>query len=189
MAGVLALSQSAFAYQECFEQAATKHGVLSLLLRGIAQVESSNNPAALNTSHVSSTNTVDIGLMQINSGHVRALRQFGITKSDLYEPCTNIHVGAWLVKEHRRGVSSDWEAVGAYNASCTQLKGAACRAARDKYIHKVQRAMQQLSSPSPDRDSLNLAQNTAFKLTKRLNSLDFDTEAINASSSSFSQTP
>lgn len=139
----------------CWEQAARHYGVPAPLLYAIAEVESSLNPAAINDSHRSRTGSYDIGLMQINSRHLGRLAGLGIREADLYQPCINIHIGAWLLADLFSRLGASWEAVGAYNAACTHLRGSACQQARARYAWKVYRHLQhgtnaKGSSPAPD---------------------------------------
>lgn len=144
LAGFMALAVLATApacAQACWETAAQRHGISADLLYAIAAVESKWNPKAVNRAHFARTGSYDIGLMQINSRHLPKLSRYGITEANLYEPCTNLDVGAWLLSDlfARHGLS--WDSVGAYNAACTQLKGEACTRARAHYAWKVYRRL------------------------------------------------
>lgn len=136
--------------EQCFEYQAARHGLDASLLRSIAVVESGLRPDVDNNDHLQRTGTRDIGLMQINTGWLPVLRQHGIGLRELRDPCTNIEVGAWILADLVRRHGNSWDAVGAYNAACTQLKGGACRRARSAYAWKVWRSQQRdaLRAPS-----------------------------------------
>jgi len=114
--------------QACWDEAATRYRVNSALLYAIAQTESGLNPLALGRN---ANGSRDIGLMQINSAWLPALAEYGISERDLFQPCTSIHVGAWVLARNFHRLGYSWEAVGAYNAVSPSLRRA--------YVARVQR--------------------------------------------------
>jgi soluble lytic murein transglycosylase-like protein len=143
--------------EPCWEHAEARFGVAKELLYAVARTESGLDAAATNRSHMQRTSSYDIGLMQINSRHLAKLASMGITEADLRDACTNLQVGAWLLADlfDRHGVS--WNAVGAYNAACTELKGNDCARARAAYAWKVYRHLPAAASvPGPAASSHGL---------------------------------
>jgi len=122
----------------CWDEAAVRYQVSGSLLYAIAQTESGMNPRAVGWNHDGSR---DIGLMQINSSWLPTLAPYGIAERDLFEPCTNIHVAAWILARKVRRYGYTWEAVGAYNASNPERRHA--------YADKVRRQLARASSGSP----------------------------------------
>jgi len=114
--------------QACWEEAAQYYGVNPYLLYAIAKTESSLNPSAINRNK---NGSYDIGLMQINSSWLPTLRKYGVEEKDLYDPCTSIQVGAWILSQNMRRMGVTWEAVGAYAAVSPEK--------RIQYAKKVQR--------------------------------------------------
>ena len=110
----------------CFEEAASRYQVPSVLLKAISRVESAGNPHALNRNKDGS---FDIGHMQINSRWLPKLSHFGIAPDQLWDPCTNTHVGAWILAQAVQRIGYSWTAVGAYNAGSQEK--------RDRYARKV----------------------------------------------------
>lgn len=102
------------AQADCLNDAAAYHHVDVRLLRAIAAVESGHNASAV---HRNADGSVDLGLMQINSRWLPALRRFGISRAMLLDVCVNAYVGAWIVAGNIARLGLTWNAIGAYNAT------------------------------------------------------------------------
>jgi soluble lytic murein transglycosylase-like protein len=112
----------------CWEEAAARYGINPNLLYTIAKTESGLNPNAINRNR---NGSYDLGLMQINSRWFPTLRKYGVEEAHLLDPCTSIHVGAWILAQNMQKLGNSWEAVGAYNARDPVL--------RQRYAGKVYR--------------------------------------------------
>jgi soluble lytic murein transglycosylase-like protein len=113
-AALMMVTHGAHAF--CFDEAASRYKVDKSLLMAIAKTESSYRANAVN---VNSNGSEDIGLMQINDSWLPQLKQWGIDRARLFDPCTNINVGAWVLANNFVQHGRTWKAVGAYNARST----------------------------------------------------------------------
>ncbi len=122
--------------QLCWDEAGKRYNVDPLLLYSIAQVESNLNPKAFNDN----VTTQDHGLMQINSWWLQKLKDYDISLNDLYEPCININIGAWILNHSFAKYGATWNGVGAYNAGTAKTQEADAR--RAQYASKVYKQYQ-----------------------------------------------
>ena len=99
--------------QTCWQSAADRYGIHIDILYAIALAESAMDADAINRNN---NGSVDVGLMQINSLWFPTLATMGIQPEDLWDRCTNIHVGAWVLAGYIRRFGYNWRAIGAYNA-------------------------------------------------------------------------
>jgi len=98
----------------CWEQAASSYGIDPLLLQAIGWQESRGWSHAVGPELPDSNRA--LGVMQINTVHLPALGAQGIAKSDLFNPCINQQVGAWVLADCVQKFGSTWRAVGCYYA-------------------------------------------------------------------------
>lgn len=131
-----ALNQAA-----CFSAAAGHFNLDKTLLVAISKWESTFNPKAINKNN---DGTEDYGMMQINSSHLPALEQAGFTKKDLFDPCTNIYIGAYILNDCIKRHGHTWRAVGAYNAGSRKNR----EAARIRYVAHIKTMYQKLKGKS-----------------------------------------
>jgi soluble lytic murein transglycosylase-like protein len=114
------------AHADCFDEAARYQKVNPLILRAIAWQESHNRPDAL---HKNANGSTDYGVMQINSIHLPTLAQYGISTNTLMEPCKNVYIAAWHLRQQMNKYGNTWQAVGAYHSETPTL--------RDQYAQQI----------------------------------------------------
>lgn len=119
----------------CWDSAGAAYGVDPWLLFAIAKVESGFNSNAINRNKNKST---DFGMMQINDLWLPTLKKYGISTSGLYDPCTSIHVGAWIVSQNIKRFGYNQDGIGAYNSPSNVV-------IRRKYAQKVYSAYHELT--------------------------------------------
>ena len=73
--------------------------------------------------------SIDYGLMQINSIHLAILSQYGISTGTLMEPCKNVYIAAWHLRQKMNKYGNTWQAVGAYHSETPTL--------RDQYSKQI----------------------------------------------------
>lgn len=104
----------ATSYDLFFEKAGRDFGIEASLLKRIATIESSLNANAINQNK---NGTVDIGLMQINSMHLKRLSRIGVTRQSLLDPEVNVYVAALLLSSHIRKKGYNLQAIGCYHSA------------------------------------------------------------------------
>jgi soluble lytic murein transglycosylase-like protein len=115
---------------DCFEQAGVYQGVNPSVLRAIAWVESRGDPTAIKRN---ANGSIDVGQLQINSIHFGDLAREGVPHGALTDPCVNIYVAAWLLKQKMVKYGNTWRAIGAYHSESPKL--------RDAYARSIQQTL------------------------------------------------
>lgn len=127
----------------CWVEAGQRYDISPGLLYAVAITENMHlNPHAVSPRN--KDGSFDISLMQINTGWLPALAKFGITLSNLWDACTSINVGAWILAGNIAKYGMTWNAVGAYNAGCKNLNKTDCDRLRYAYAWKVYRNYQSI---------------------------------------------
>lgn len=97
-----------------WEGVGAEYRVPPQVLYAIARVESGLNPSAVNRAN--RNGSIDTGLMQINSVHWSTLSKYSIQPGHLYDSCTNLRVGAWVLANNLVRARGDiWRAIDLYN--------------------------------------------------------------------------
>lgn len=122
--GTASIAHAAPAGDECFEKAGAWQRVNPLVLRAVAWRESKGDAAAINHN---ANGSIDVGQLQINSIHFPDLLREGIPHRALTDPCINIFVAAWLLKQKMVRYGNTWRAIGAYHSETPRERDAYAR--------------------------------------------------------------
>jgi soluble lytic murein transglycosylase-like protein len=115
---------------DCFMQAAVYQGVNPSILRAIAWFESKGDATVINRN---ANGSVDVGQLQINSVHFGELAREGVPQRALTDPCVNVFVASWLLKQKMVKYGNTWRAIGAYHSESPKL--------RDAYARSIQKIL------------------------------------------------
>jgi hypothetical protein len=77
--------------------------------------------------------SIDVGQLQINSIHFGDLARQGVPHRALTDPCVNVYVAAWLLKQKMVKYGNTWRAIGAYHSESPRL--------RDAYARSIQKIL------------------------------------------------
>ena len=109
---------------DCYDKAGAYQGVNPLVLRAVAWRESKGDATAINRN---ANGSIDVGQLQINSIHFPDLARQGIPHRALTDPCVNIYVAAWLLKQKMVRYGNTWRAIGAYHSESPHERDAYAR--------------------------------------------------------------
>ncbi|WP_224558171.1 lytic transglycosylase domain-containing protein [Pectobacterium versatile] len=112
---------------DCITEAAMCFKINPLLIKAIIWQESGNRQHAITKNK---NNTIDVGLMQINSIHFKELSSIGISEKTLREnSCANVFSGTWILHKTIQRHGYTWDGIGNYHSSTPHH--------HDKYIKKI----------------------------------------------------
>ncbi len=139
----LSVCGAAHAADDCFNEAAAYQGVNPWILRAVAWYESKGNPSAI---HQNANGSIDVGQLQINSIHFGDLKREGVPHRALTDPCVNVYVAAWLLKQKMVKHGNTWRAIGAYHSESPKE--------RDAYARSIQQVLVAWGQLPPARQAL-----------------------------------
>ncbi len=100
-----------------FMQASKEYKVPFILLKAIALTENSDYKEDL--KNFNSNNTIDYGLMQVNTIW---LKKFDISKNEILDPYVNISASAKILKNLIDSHGYNWDTIGKYHSSTDKFK-------------------------------------------------------------------
>jgi soluble lytic murein transglycosylase-like protein len=119
-----------YAYGNCLVKTARSFQISPVLVDAIIKAESNHNPQAIN---INNSGSEDVGLMQINSQWLPQIKPLGYDRNSLFDACTNIQVGTWILAQEIQRFGYTWTAVAAYNAGPAKAK----QQRGIRYAHRV----------------------------------------------------
>ena len=116
----------------CIAQAAQRFALHESLLHAVLLVEGGK------VGHVSrnKNGTYDMGPMQINSIWLPIFSNYISETEIIQDPCTNVHVGAWILRASINQAKDFWHGVGNYHSATPKH--------HNKYIHQVYKVAQRI---------------------------------------------
>lgn len=151
--------------QNCWVKSGLKYNIDPWLLMAVAKTESSFNQYAVSPKNRNGTR--DYSLMQINTVHLPTLAKHGINLKHLFNPCTAVDVGAWVLAQAFQDLGYTWSAVGAYNTGLGGYRNGKPGKTATAYAQRVYLNYQKLKRlygqpqnlPTPNPANVQLAQN------------------------------
>lgn len=114
-------------HSDCIVDAAQCFKINPLVIKAIIWQESHNQQNIVNKN---TNNTIDVGIMQINSIHFNSLNKLGFSESLLRQnSCVNVFSGVWVLKQSILRYGYTWDGIGNYH-SHTPLH-------HDDYVKKI----------------------------------------------------
>lgn len=112
---------------DCIVEAAQCFQINPLLIKAIIWQESRNRQQAMNRN---TNSTIDVGIMQINTVHFKALKSLGIDEALLRDnSCANCFSGTWVLKQSIERYGYTWDGIGNYHSKTLVH--------HDRYVKKI----------------------------------------------------
>lgn len=120
----------------CLNQAAKRFSLPEILLKSILEVEAGK----VGELRINKNGTYDIGPMQINSSWLNKFNGYVSKEDILYNGCTNLQVGAWILRYNIDKAGNFWQGIGNYHSNTKEK--------HEAYRNKVYFAMQKYTVKS-----------------------------------------
>lgn len=130
---------------QCIVVAAKHFNINPLIIKAIARVEG----GGIGTLSKNSNGTYDMGVMQINTIHLPAIKRAypSITWKDItYKPCVNIGVGTWILRKRLDETDDFWRGVANYHSKTPKYRDRYLRLVRQQYSKLLKYYLRKLSN-------------------------------------------